>query len=337
MSQQGNTLPAIVSPMAETAELLPPVIAAAGAGFAWEEFFLAEIRNPHTRKAYGLAVRRFLGWCEEQGIELSGITPGMVGRYLDRLKGSVPTRKLHLAALRSFFDRLVQRHAVLLNPAASVRGERYRVAEGLTPEITADEAKALLRSFTVGHVIGLRDRAIVATLVYTAARVGAVAKLRRGDFRHDGTQYVLRFQEKGGVSRTIPVRQVLERYIRAYLDAAGITDEDKDSPLFRPSTGRRRLTGMPMSAADMGRMVKRRLKDAGLRAEISPHSFRVATITDLLAQGVPLVDVQHLAGHADPRTTRLYDRRQRQVTRAIVDRISISVEGDDDDDIDKCY
>jgi site-specific recombinase XerD len=78
-----------------------------------------------------------------------------------------------------------------------------------------------------------------------------------------------------------------------------------------------------MTAGDMGRMVKRRMRDAGLPARLSPHSFRVAIITDLLAQGVPLEDVQYLAGHADPRTTRLYDRRRRRVTRNIVERISI--------------
>jgi site-specific recombinase XerD len=78
-----------------------------------------------------------------------------------------------------------------------------------------------------------------------------------------------------------------------------------------------------MSADDIGRMVKRRMHDAGLPSRLSGHSFRVTTITDLLAQGVPLEDVQHLAGHSDPRTTRLYDRRQRRVTRNIVERISI--------------
>lgn len=70
-------------------------------------------------------------------------------------------------------------------------------------------------------------------------------------------------------------------------------------------------------------MVKRRLRDAGLLSRLSPHSFRVASITDLLTQGIPLQDVQLLAGHSDPRTTRLYDRRHRQVTRNIVERISI--------------
>ena len=65
------------------------------------------------------------------------------------------------------------------------------------------------------------------------------------------------------------------------------------------------------------------LKDAGLPPRLSPHSFRVTAITDLLSQGVPLEEVPHLAGHADPRTTRLYDRRQRKVTQNVVERISV--------------
>ena len=70
--------------------------------------------------------------------------------------------------------------------------------------------------------MGLRDRAILATLRFTACRAGAVAKLRLGDFQHDGSQYVLRFQEKGGKSREIPVRHDLEGMILAYIEAAGI-------------------------------------------------------------------------------------------------------------------
>ena len=92
---------------------------------------------------------------------------------------------------------------------------------------------AARRSDTGASCVGLRDRAILATLAYTACRAGAVAKLRLGDFQHDGTQYVLRFQEKGGKSREIPVRHDLEGYIRAYLEAAGIAGEAKDPPLFR--------------------------------------------------------------------------------------------------------
>lgn len=305
---------------------LPLLVERAGgaARFAWDEYFYAEHHNPHTQKAYMAAVKRFLAWCEGQGVELPTITPGQVGQYLVGLGGSPAKRNLHLAALRGFFDRLVNRHVCVLNPAASVKGVKDQVIEGKTPEITIDQARRLLASVDTGHVVGLRDRAILATLAYTACRAGAVAKLRLGDFQHDGTQSVLRFQEKGGKSREIPVRHDLEGFIRAYVDAAGIGDQGKDSPLFRASNGRTKKLGAgPLTSKRICELVKRRLKDAGLPSRLSPHSFRVTAITDLLTQGVPLEDVQYLAGHAEPRTTGLYDRRQKRVTRNIVERISI--------------
>jgi integrase/recombinase XerD len=321
-------LPAVIIEQAGEVEPIPAVVAEAGgaAGFAWEEFFLAEIRNPHTRRAYRHAVRLFLAWCEAKGLALRGITPGQVGKYFDRHRCGIPTKKQHLAALRRFFDKLVLRHVVPFNPAAAVRGERYQVIEGRTPEITAEQAGALLKSIDTGSIIGLRDRAIITTLVFTLARVGAVAGLKTKDFARDASEWTLRLHEKGGKIRDIPVRHDLERTLFSYLEAAGLTDASPDSPLFRSVAGKSgKLTGRGMLAGDIGQMVKRRLKAAGLPERLSPHSFRVAVITDLLAQGVPLEDVQNLAGHADPRTTRLYDRRQRKVSRGIVDRISISI------------
>ena len=96
------------------------------------------------------------------------------------------------------------------------------------------------------------------------------------------------------------------------------------SRLFRTAVRKTKLlTKNGMTGIDICRMMKRRLKAAGLPGQFSPHSFRVATVTDLLEQNVPLEDVQYLAGHSDPRTTRIYDRRRRKVTRNIVERISI--------------
>lgn len=305
---------------------LPAVVERAGvaARFAWDEFFYAQHHNPHTQKAYMAAVKKFLVWCDNRGQELPGVTPGFVGQYLVGLGGSAAKRNLHLAALRGFFDRLVQRHVVVLNPAASVRGVKEQVVEGKTPEITIPQARALLASISTAHVVGLRDRAILATLAYTGCRAGAVAKLRLQDFQSDGTQFMLRFQEKGGKSREIPVRHDLEGFIRAYLDAAAIGAEAKDRPLFRSTLRRtKQFTANPLTTKAICELVKRRLADAGLPLRLSPHSFRVTVITDLLTQGVPLEDVQYLAGHAEPRTTGLYDRRQKRVTRNIVERISI--------------
>jgi integrase/recombinase XerD len=97
-----------------------------------------------------------------------------------------------------------------------------------------------------------------------------------------------------------------------------------DSPLFRTAYRRsNHLDDTAMSGVDLCRMVKRRNKAAGLPVKLSPHSFRVATVTDLQTQGIPLEEVQHLADHADPRTTGLDDRRKKDVTRKMVDKISI--------------
>jgi integrase/recombinase XerD len=306
------------------------VQAGTNARFAHDEFF-AGIDNPHTERSYRRSIVRFLNWCQNRHLALQAIGPADVSEYLKQLAGpngspsSKPTKKLCLAALRKFFDRMVERHAVVLNPAVAVRGPRLSVQEGKTPAFSAEQARALLKSIDVRHVVGLRDRAVLATLIYTAARVGAVSKLRRRDLYQDGRQHCLRLDEKGGKVREIPLRADLEAMLYEYLQAANLLGAAAETPLFQSTLRRTRyLTGRVMTTDDILRMLKRRLRDADLPLDrLTCHSFRATTITDLLSQGVALEDVQYLAGHADPRTTRLYDRRQRSVTRNIVERISI--------------
>lgn len=306
---------------------LPDIVRLAGpsAKFAYEEFFYARIRNGHTRKAYRHAVHRFLDFVEQHDLQMRNISPSFIGQYFDSLTLATATKKLHLSALRNFFDELVLRHVVVLNPALSVRTERHQVLEGKTPELSVKQVRKLLNSIDISHVVGLRDRAVLATLIYTAARVGAVSRLRQRDFYDVGEQYCLRFTDKGGKSREIPVRHDLRGYLLDYQDACSNGNcMEANQPFFFSANGRtKRLSTNRMTADAIGRMLKRRLRDVGLPARFSPHSFRVTAITDLLTQGVPLDDVQHLAGHSDPRTTRLYDRRHRQVTRNIVERISV--------------
>jgi site-specific recombinase XerD len=305
---------------------VPKMIADAGAAaeFAWEEFFIGRIRNTYTRRAYLHAVRDFLRWVERRQVDLVRITPGMVGQYFDELAISVPSKKLYLSGIRAFLNVLVERHVIVLNPALSVRMERFSAIEGRTPEITVDQARRLLTSIEIKSVVDLRDRALIGMLIYTAARAGAAAKLRIKDFVDEGTQFILRFAEKGGKARSIPVRSDLQDFLQSYIAAAALAEEPKDAPLFRTAGGRKgTLSQRPISGVDICRLVKRRLKAAGLPTIISPHSFRSCAATDLLVQGVALEDVQYLLGHSDSRVTKLYDRRQKQVTRNIVERISV--------------
>lgn len=289
------------------------------------EFFTAQIRNPHTRRAYAHAVKRFLEFCHSHGIRaLNQITPVIVAAFVESDPGSAPTKKLHLAALRHFFDYLVTGQIIPVSPASSVRGPAYSIVEGVTPAFGIEQVRRLLGSVDTSSVVGLRDRAILAILTYTACRVGAVSKLRVKHFAPEASQWILHLHEKRSKFRKIPVRADLQGIIEAYIAAARIRPEEKDAPLFRSAVRKTRvLTQRAISPKDILRMVKRRLKDAGLPANFSCHSFRATTLTDLLEQGIPLEDVQYLAGHADARTTRLYCRAQQKVTRNIVERISI--------------
>ena len=316
---------AALATVSQTAHL--EVLQAAGpaATFAADEFFSARLRNPHTRKAYAVPVRRFLHWLAAQEITLVNATPGQAARFLDAYGGSIPTQKLALSALRHFFDLLVTRHAVVINPFQSVRPPRSESREGKTPAITVTQTRGLLASIDPSSRAGVRDRAILGTLIYTGARAGAVAALRLQDLRNYGDHRTLCMREKRGKQREIPVRIDLDAWLAAYLAAARIRDQPQDTPFFRVIS-----PTSPTGFGDAGiepwtlrAILKRRLRAAGLPSFITVHSFRAMVITDLLNQGVPMEDVQYLAGHSDPSTTQLYDRRSRSVSRNIVERISV--------------
>jgi site-specific recombinase XerD len=264
---------------------LPLLVNSGGSAacFAWEEFIFGKIRNWHTRAAYERAIRQFLRHCETLGRELHTVSPRDVGSNMDSLDYATATKKLHLSALRHFFDSLATRHVVVLNTAASVRGERLQVVEGKTPEISIEQARRLMGSIDTPTVVGLRDRAIIGTLIYTAAQVGAIAKLCRRDFYDVGAQHCLRFAEKGGKSPEIPVRHDLQQYIRVYLATSCLDYAEKTSPLFRTTIRRtNRLTINRMTASDIGRMVNRCVCKAGLPTQLSPHSFRVYVANEVM-------------------------------------------------------
>ena len=148
------------------------------------EFFTVTIRNRNTREAYGRAVRDFCDWCEVRKIGLSEISPFLVAEYVEELGTQIdrPSVKQKLAAIKMLFDWLVTGQILPVNPAAAVRGPKHVVTVGRTPVLTAEEARQLLDAIDTSTIAGKRDRALIATMLYTFARIGAVTSMDIEDY-----------------------------------------------------------------------------------------------------------------------------------------------------------
>lgn len=304
---------------------LPAIVSSEGqrASERFIEFFTANIRNLNTRLAYGRAVAQFLNWCQERGAGLQEIKPVIVAAYIEQHPGAAPTVKQHLAAINMLLDWLVTGQVLPMNPAASVRAPRYSIKKGKTPVLTGGEARVLLDSIDISHVVGLRDRALIALMAYSFARVSAAVQMRVGDYYANGKRYWIRLHEKGGKFHEVPVHHNAESYLDEYLSAAGIAGE-KTSPLFRTTQGRtRQLTKNPMSRFDAYRMIRRRAEEAGISAAIGCHTFRATGITAYLENGGTIEHAQAIAAHESPRTTKLYDRTSDAITLDEIERIVI--------------
>jgi site-specific recombinase XerC len=110
---------------------LPELVAAAGerAGMRFLEFFAANIRNPHTRRAYARAADEFLAWCASAGVPaISAVQPVHVATWIEAgtRELAAPSVKQRLAAIRHLFDWLVTGQVVPVNPAATVRAPACR-------------------------------------------------------------------------------------------------------------------------------------------------------------------------------------------------------------------
>jgi len=319
---------ALVSQNNDLRILLPALVGREGESAArrFLEFFTVHIRNANTRAAYGHAAGLFLDWCEAREItELRAIQPMHVAGYIEQLKKerSAPTVKQHLACLRMLFDWLVTGQVMPSNPAHSVRGPRHSVDKGATPVISSEEARCLLDSMDETSLVRLRDRALVAVMAFTFARVSAVVDLKVEDYYPQKKRWWLRLREKNGKVNQMPCHHKLEAYLDAYIAAAGIR-EDKKGPLFRAAIGRSgKLSDRPVSRTDVWYMVQRRAHDAHLETTIGCHTFRATGITDYLTNGGKLEVAQKMAGHSNAKTTGLYDRRSDDVSLSEVEKIGI--------------
>ncbi len=303
------------------------------------EFFTANIRNPNTRVAYGRAVRQFSSWCEKHELTLKQLSPVHIATFVeDQCRThSKPTVKQHLAAIRMLFDYLVVGQVLPSNPAAPVRGPKYVTRKGKTPVLTAEETRQLLDA--IDHrwdeqgrfvripdrelpIVALRDRALIAVLVFSFGRISAVLGMNVGDYQQLGKRCSLRLHEKGGKDHEVPAHHKLQEYLDAYLIAGDISGA-QDTPLFRTIDRKGRLTLRRLQPRKALSMVKRRSRRAALGDRTCNHTFRATGITTYLENGGTLEVAQQIAAHESPRTTKLYDRTSDQLTLDEIEKIQI--------------
>lgn len=268
--------------------------------------------SPRTVLAYRTDLSRFAAfWETEFANESAGRTPLSkidtlaVRSYLAHLhRGRLSNRSLarHLSTLRSFFRWARREGHVKKSPAHGLPAPR--IPKTLPRAMTLADTERLLTAEDPG-LVPERERALFELLYATGLRVSEAAGLDLEDV--DFSARLVRVTGKGSRERIVPFGESAEDALRAYLPSRaalrhGAAEEDGESgePLFVNARGGR------LTSRSMARLLKRRLRAAGLPAEISPHALRHTFATHLLQAGADLRAIQELLGHASLSTTQKY-------------------------------
>lgn len=280
-----------------------------------------------TRQNYARDLHQFLTFLRvpaNRPEALASVRPHHVAAWRDFLRerglaNSSIRRKM--TALRSLFSYLKTYGYMGANPAHSDFVDAPAVPrDGKTVGLSPRECRQLMDAPDPMTPVGIRDRAILALLAYSACRVGELSRLRVGDFKTSGGHKVLELQGKGGKERRVPLHPEAIDRLEAWLEMAGIRDGGM-SPLFRAALtargeGRDGFRATPLTRRAVQFLVKRYAREVGLDPAVTVHSFRVTALTTAREQGVDIIDLQDYAGHADPRTTLSYIRSRDRLTKS---------------------
>lgn len=280
-----------------------------------EEIWLAKQKSPRTRQAYKLDVQHFL---RTLGItdcdQLRQVDHRAViawERFMRESEGAeASTIRRRLAALSSLFKHLVRHSVVERNPVVDVERPNINRDEGSTLAFSKTQARKILDAPPADTIEGLRDRAILSIGLQVGLRRAEIAALTVGDLHQNRGYDALHIVRKGNRKDGLAIHPLAAQRIRDYLSAVGQAD-DLDGPMFRPlhNNGVQRDGRRHMHPDAIDRVVRKYARRIGLDRDYSAHSMRATFITTALDNGASLEDVQRAAGHRDPSTTKLYDRR----------------------------
>ena len=289
--------------------------------------WLARSPSRDTRDNYARDLsqfRSFLRVSAEQSDWLLRVRPTHVAAWRDQLRQQGLTNssiRRKMTVLRSLFSYLQTYGYTGGNPAHSKFVEAPSVPrDGKTVGLTPEDCRRLIDAPDTSAPVGIRDRALLALLAYSACRVGEVTSLRVGDYKTTGGHRVLEVLGKGGKERRVPLHPEATERLEAWLDLASIR-EDAEGPLFRAALtaraqGRDGFRATPLTRRAIQYLVERYAQSLGLDPAVTVHSFRVTALTTARERGVDIIDLQDFAGHADPRTTLNYIRQRDRLSKS---------------------
>ena len=274
------------------------------------------IGNPSTKRAYENAIKDFMLFTGiKRPEEFRLVTRAHVIAWRDALGERTGDRTVigttirhRLAALSSLFQYLCDNNAVTHNPVKGVKRPETESGEGKTPAIADHQARKLLVAPPEKSLKGMRDRAILATLLYHALRREELCKLTVTDARRErrGVPH-LKVSGKGGKIRYVPLHGVAGDLITEYLKMAG-HGSDHTGALFRPLRNSRGGREKAITPDGIYKLVRK--YSAALGFEIGAHSLRATAATNALDHEADIAKVQEWLGHSNIATTRIYDHRK---------------------------
>jgi integrase/recombinase XerD len=284
-----------------------------------EAEWFRNIRSPATKRAYENAVRDFMMFAGiKQPEEFRTVARAHVIAWRDELGDRVlsngeglsgTTIGHRLAALSSLYQYLCNKNTVTHNPVKGVKRPRVETEEGKTPALGDHQARKLLKAPNEQSLKGIRDRAILATLLYHGIRRDELCKLKVRDYKQErrGTPH-LKVTGKGEKIRYVPLHGIAGDLIDEYLGQAGHSG-DNAGALFRPfRNGRGGGRKKAITADGVYKLVKK--YSALLGFEIGAHALRATAATNALDHDADIAKVQEWLGHSNIATTRIYDHRK---------------------------
>ena len=224
-------------------------------------------------------------------------SPEDINAFLTSSSCSKRSQARRLSALNSFYSWLVMEGQTEDNPCDCV--DAPKLGRYLPDVLSPKEVEDIIESVDTSDAKGMRDRAILEVLYGCGLRVSEAVGLKISHLYLD--EGFIRIHGKGNKERLVPIGEMASDAIVAYMDVRMIpADAASDDVLFLNRFGK------SLSRISMFKMIKKQALIAGIRKEISPHTFRHSFATHLVENGADLRVVQEMLGHENIVTTEIY-------------------------------